>query len=47
MPLATLSAWQGLFDHGGLATGERVLIHGATGGVGQFATALAARQAPT
>jgi NADPH:quinone reductase-like Zn-dependent oxidoreductase len=43
VPLAALSAWQGLFDHGRLATGERVLIHGATGGVGQFATPLAAR----
>jgi NADPH:quinone reductase-like Zn-dependent oxidoreductase len=40
-PLAALSAWQGLIDHGGLAAGERVLIHGATGGVGQFATPLA------
>ena len=43
VPLAALSAWQGLFEHGGLAAGERVLIHGATGGVGQFATPLAAR----
>ncbi len=43
VPLAALTAWQGLFDHGGLAAGERVLIHGATGGVGQFATPLAAR----
>jgi len=43
VPLAALSAWQGLFDHGGLARGERVLIHGATGGVGQFAVQLASR----
>jgi NADPH:quinone reductase-like Zn-dependent oxidoreductase len=28
-PLAALSAWQGLFDHGRLEDGERVLIHGA------------------
>jgi NADPH:quinone reductase-like Zn-dependent oxidoreductase len=41
VPLAGLSAWQGLFVHGGLAAGERVLIHGAAGGVGQFATQLA------
>ena len=41
LPLAGLSAWQGLFDHGGLQEGERVLIRGATGGVGQFATQLA------
>jgi NADPH:quinone reductase-like Zn-dependent oxidoreductase len=43
VPLAALSAWQGLFDHGGLTAGERVMIHGATGGVGQFATPLASR----
>jgi NADPH:quinone reductase-like Zn-dependent oxidoreductase len=41
VPLPALSAWQGLFTHGGLAAGERVLIHGAAGGVGQFATQLA------
>ena len=41
LPLAALTAWQGLFDHGQLAAGERVLIHGATGGVGRFATQLA------
>lgn len=41
VPLPGLSAWQGLFDHGGLEPGERVLIHGAVGGVGQFATQLA------
>jgi NADPH:quinone reductase-like Zn-dependent oxidoreductase len=43
VPLAALSAWQALFDHGRLAGGERVLIHGAAGGVGQFATPLASR----
>lgn len=42
-PLAALSAWQGLFDHGGLVRSERVLIHGAAGGVGQFAVQLASR----
>jgi NADPH:quinone reductase-like Zn-dependent oxidoreductase len=41
VPLPALSAWQGLFDHGGLVAGQRVLIHGAAGGVGQFATQLA------
>jgi NADPH:quinone reductase-like Zn-dependent oxidoreductase len=40
-PLAALSAWQALFDHGVLAEGQRVLIHGATGGVGRLATQLA------
>jgi NADPH:quinone reductase-like Zn-dependent oxidoreductase len=41
IPLAGLSAWQGLFEHGRLQPGERVLIHGAAGGVGSFATQLA------
>jgi NADPH:quinone reductase-like Zn-dependent oxidoreductase len=41
IPLAALSAWQGLFDHGRLERGQRVVIHGAAGGVGHFATQLA------
>jgi NADPH:quinone reductase-like Zn-dependent oxidoreductase len=41
IPLAALSAWQGLFEHGGLEAGDRVLITGAMGGVGHFATQLA------
>ena len=41
LPLAALSAWQALFDHGNLSEGERVLIHGAAGGVGGFAVQLA------
>jgi NADPH:quinone reductase-like Zn-dependent oxidoreductase len=41
VPLPALSAWQGLFVHGHLAAGERVLVNGAVGGVGQFATQLA------
>jgi NADPH:quinone reductase-like Zn-dependent oxidoreductase len=41
IPLPALSAWQALFDHGSLQSGERVLVHGAVGGVGQFATQLA------
>jgi NADPH:quinone reductase-like Zn-dependent oxidoreductase len=41
VPLPALSAWQGLFVHGGLEPGQRVLVHGAVGGVGQFATQLA------
>jgi NADPH:quinone reductase-like Zn-dependent oxidoreductase len=41
IPLPALSAWQALFDHGHLRSEERVLIHGAAGGVGQFATQLA------
>ena len=41
VPLAATTAWQGLFDHGGLKAGERVLIHGASGGVGAFAVQFA------
>jgi NADPH:quinone reductase-like Zn-dependent oxidoreductase len=41
IPLTALTAWQGLFDHGRLDAGERVLIHGAAGGVGGFAVQLA------
>jgi NADPH:quinone reductase-like Zn-dependent oxidoreductase len=41
VPLAALSAWQGLFEHGALEAGQRVLIHGAAGGVGHFAVQLA------
>jgi NADPH:quinone reductase-like Zn-dependent oxidoreductase len=41
IPLAGLSAWQGLHDHGKLTEGQRVLIHGAAGGVGHFAVQLA------
>jgi NADPH:quinone reductase-like Zn-dependent oxidoreductase len=41
IPLAALSAWQGLFDHGALTVGQRVVIHGAAGGVGHFAVQLA------
>ena len=37
VPLAAMTAWQGLFDHGGLNAGQKVLIHGGAGGVGHFA----------
>jgi NADPH:quinone reductase-like Zn-dependent oxidoreductase len=41
IPVAGLSAWQGLFDHGGLEGGQTVLIAGAAGGVGHFAVQFA------
>jgi NADPH:quinone reductase-like Zn-dependent oxidoreductase len=44
LPLAGLSAWQGLFVHGGLREGERVRVLGANGGVGHLAVQLARRQ---
>jgi NADPH:quinone reductase-like Zn-dependent oxidoreductase len=37
IPLAGLTAWQGLFRHGRLGKGQSVLIHGGSGGVGHFA----------
>jgi NADPH:quinone reductase-like Zn-dependent oxidoreductase len=37
VPLAALTAWQGLFKHGHLESGQRVLIQGGAGGVGHFA----------
>src|SRR3982751_6656309 len=43
-PISALTAWQGLFERGGLAAGQRVLITGAAGGVGTFAVQLARRR---
>ncbi|HEY1752604.1 MAG TPA: NADP-dependent oxidoreductase [Caulobacteraceae bacterium] len=41
VPLAALTAWQALFTHGGLKAEQRMLVHGASGGVGSFAVQLA------
>ena len=41
IPLAAMTAWQSLFDHGKLQNGERVLILNGTGGVGTFAVQMA------
>jgi len=41
IPLAGLTALQGLRDHGRLEPGQRVLINGASGGVGSFAVQIA------
>ena len=41
VPRAGLTAWQGLFDHGKLAKGQTVVIHGAGGAVGSMAVQLA------
>ncbi|WP_412841362.1 alcohol dehydrogenase catalytic domain-containing protein, partial [Aeromonas dhakensis] len=37
LPLAGLTAWQGLFEHGALKAGQRVLILAGAGGVGHLA----------
>jgi NADPH:quinone reductase-like Zn-dependent oxidoreductase len=44
VPIGALTAWQGLFDHAKLQAGERVLVHGGSGGVGLFAVQLARKQ---
>jgi NADPH:quinone reductase-like Zn-dependent oxidoreductase len=41
LPISGLTAWQGLFDHGGLTAGQTVLIHGVAGAVGSVAVQLA------
>jgi NADPH:quinone reductase-like Zn-dependent oxidoreductase len=41
VPLSALTAWQALHELGHLASGQRVLINGASGGVGTFAVQLA------
>jgi NADPH:quinone reductase-like Zn-dependent oxidoreductase len=42
VPLAALTAWQGLHADARLVQGERVLVNGAAGGVGSFAVQFAA-----
>src|ERR1044071_417814 len=41
LPISGLTAWQGLFDHGRLQSGQSVLSHGAAGAVGSMVTQLA------
>ncbi|MDN4166460.1 NAD(P)-dependent alcohol dehydrogenase [Cytophagales bacterium LB-30] len=41
LPIAGLTALQALVTHGQIKAGERVLIHGASGGVGHFAVQIA------
>jgi NADPH:quinone reductase-like Zn-dependent oxidoreductase len=39
--MSGLTAWQGLFEHGGVHAGQSVLVHGAAGVVGSMASQLA------
>lgn len=41
LPSVSVSAWQALFEHMHLAPGQKVLIHGAAGGIGHMAVQLA------
>ena len=41
IPVASLTAWQSLFEAGQLTGGETVLIHGSAGAIGSFAVQLA------
>jgi len=41
LPISGLTAWQGLFQHGRVQAGQRVLAHGAAGAVGTMVTQLA------
>jgi NADPH:quinone reductase-like Zn-dependent oxidoreductase len=41
LPMPGLTAWQGLFEHGHLRTGQSILVHGAAGIVGSMAVQIA------
>jgi NADPH:quinone reductase-like Zn-dependent oxidoreductase len=41
IPVVAVTAWQALFDHAQLKTGQTVLIHGAAGNVGSYTVQLA------
>ena len=41
LPISGLTAWQGLFEHGGIRAGQSVIAHGAAGAVGSMVTQLA------
>ncbi len=41
VPLAGLTAWTAIFEHGKLQPGQRILVQGASGGVGSFAVQFA------
>lgn len=47
VPVVAMTAWQSIFDIGGLSTGQTILIHGGAGGVGLFAVQLAKTKGAT
>lgn len=42
LPLAAITAWDGLIDRAKVHAGQRILVHGGTGGVGHLALQLCA-----
>jgi len=44
LPLVSITAWDGLLDRARVRAGQRVLVHGAAGGVGHIALQLCAAQ---
>jgi NADPH:quinone reductase-like Zn-dependent oxidoreductase len=47
VPVASQTAWQGIFTHGHLEKGQTILIHGGAGAVGAYAVQLASRDGAT
>jgi NADPH:quinone reductase-like Zn-dependent oxidoreductase len=47
VPVASQTAWQGLFTHGHLEKGQTILIHGGAGAVGTYAVQLASHAGAT
>jgi NADPH:quinone reductase-like Zn-dependent oxidoreductase len=47
VPVASQTAWQGIFTHGHLERGQTILIHGGAGAVGAYAVQLASRAGAT
>jgi NADPH:quinone reductase len=41
LPLVAVTAWEGLVDRANIQSGQYVLVHGGTGGVGHVALQLA------
>ena len=47
VPVASQTAWQGLFTHGHLEKGQTILIHGGAGAVGAYAVQMASHAGAT
>jgi NADPH:quinone reductase-like Zn-dependent oxidoreductase len=47
LPLAAITAWEGLVDRAGVHAGQTVLVHGGAGGVGHVAVQLAIARGAT